>query len=287
MKYQNQPVAICFVSNIAYMQHLSVTLVSLLIHSAGEHNIFIFSEDITDADLLSIRRMTKKYSANSMLSLIAVDGTQFNQVKGYWPGLGKQVFHRLLIPDLIPEEYSYALYMDADIVVLGEINLPQNVLEGVTIAAVRDSISHILAPKRNMDKYFNAGVMVIDVKRWKAMNAFEKIMQSKPKKTLFAEQEMLNEVFKNDWAELPNTLNYPSQHTTLFVGGYKTKSGEKPVIVHYLGGLKPWKYWVRCSELYWKYLQKTPYPYKKSLVWATIWQSVTHVFKKRFVAKLS
>ena len=277
MRLNDREVAICFVSNYGYLQHFYAAVASFVRNNPGGHHFFLFNEDISETDFNLLKNWLKKKSPHSTITDAKLDTSVLPEFTGYWQKLGRQVFHRLLIPDEIPDSYAHALYLDADIIFCKPFILPEEATEKHTIAAIRDSISSILSPKRGLDKYFNAGIMLIDIAKWKSKNSLDKLLSHQPQKTLFAEQELLNEVFAGDWYELDFQFNYPSIHLRLGYNGYRMKDGEKPVNVHYLGGVKPWRYWVPGSLLYWYYVLQTPFWYRVFTIPGTMFKSVAHV----------
>jgi lipopolysaccharide biosynthesis glycosyltransferase len=123
--------------------------------------------------------------------------------------------------------------------------------------------------------------MLIDAAYWRSNQVTKSLFNLEPPKRLFADQDILNEYFKNNWSQLPATYNYSANTLQLTANGYRCANGEKPAVIHFNGGIKPWKYWVRGSFIYWRYIWKTPY---KSLIFAapkTVLNSMMHFLKKR------
>ncbi len=280
MKISGENAAVCFVSNAGYVQHFYVALLSFLKSNPVQHDIFLFNEDIAEAKMDELRKFTSKHSTQSVLHDIKLDTTRLDHFTGYWEKLGKQVFHRLLITDLIPKNFKYALYLDADIVVYQALNFDDLPLNNFSVFAVEDAISHILAPKRGLATYFNAGIMLLNVSRWKEKGAVEKLLTHKPVKTLFAEQELLNEVFVDDWFALDKSYNYAAHrlHKTPFA--HRMANGLKPRIIHYVGPIKPWLYWVKGSLLYWRYVWQTPFRKQLLKMPVTMLASIKHKLNK-------
>jgi len=282
MNIDGQPVAVCFVSNMGYLQHFCAALVSFLKVNQGSHEIFLFNEDISSQTIVVLQKMVERESPHSILIDQKLDTSRLPKFSGYWEKLGVQVFHRLLIAEELPKRFNYALYLDADIIFQNAIQFEGLPFSEFSVFAVRDTISHILAPKRGLEKYFNAGIMLLNVARWRELDAVNRLLTHTPKVTRFAEQELLNEVFADDWHELPSRFNYAANRLRIDGLNYRMSNGETPVIIHYLGGVKPWKYWVRGSFLYWKYVWQTPF--KGSILRApkTVLNSLVHLLKKLF-----
>ena len=87
------------------------------------------------------------------------------------------------------------------------------------------------------NKYFNAGVMIIDLKKWKAndlKNKSLKIIEENKEKLLFWDQDVLNLYFDDQYEPLPIALNFK---VDIEIGNNKnnfTKNEKKDVsILHY------------------------------------------------------
>ena len=259
MKIYGHETAVCFVSNLEYVPHFCVEMLLFAHYNPGAHAIYLFNEDIPDSEFITLRRALKKISPESELRDIKLDTQRLNHFTGYWEKLGKQVFHRLLITEELPESIEYALYLDADIVIRNPFAFDELPLNDFSVFAVKDAISDILAPKRGLPSYFNAGVMLLNVRRWKEKDAVNKLLRHKPVKTLFAEQELLNEVFVGDWFALNQAYNFGAHRLKKAPFSYRMRGGEEPKVIHYVGPIKPWIYWVRGSLLYWSWIFKSPY----------------------------
>jgi len=276
---KGEKIAICFVSNQSYLQHFYAALYSFLKTNPGDHFIFLFNEDVDADKTEEITRFIKDISPESTFKDVKIDTTKVDHFTGYWEKLGKQTFYRLLIPNLLQETFKYVLYVDSDIIFRRPIEFEEFSKENV-ICAVKDTISDILAPERGLEKYFNAGVILIDVQAWQANSSLEKLLNAKPKRKTFADQELLNDVFENRWTELPIELNYPA-HRLRFKGfQYIGRDKVNPHIVHYLGGIKPWIFWLRGSLLYWSAVWFTPYRWQVLTIPKTILNSLLHKPKK-------
>jgi lipopolysaccharide biosynthesis glycosyltransferase len=276
MKIAGENAAVCFVSNAGYVQHFYVALLSFLKTNPGQHDIFLFNEDIAEATINELKQFTTKHAPQSVLHDAKLDTSRLNHFTGYWEKLGKQVFHRLLITDLLPKKFKYALYLDADIVVYQGLNFDGLPLSDYSVFAVEDAISHILAPKRGLPNYFNAGIMLLNVSRWIEKGAVEKLLNHKPVKTLFAEQELLNEVFASDWFALDKSFNYGAHRLHKTPIAHRMSNGSKPRIIHYVGPIKPWLYWVKGSFLYWYYVWQTPFRGQVLTIPKMIFSSIKH-----------
>ena len=163
--------------------------------------------------------------------------------------ISKITFARLLLPDLIPPDITRILYLDADILVLGDLTtLNEMDMEGFACAAVIDTDAVPNAERlglyadegqRTLCPYFNAGVLLVDVPSWRRDRISEKALQflmQNPKSQL-ADQDALNVACAGSWKKLDARWNF-QEHFEL---GYSpTAPAEWPPVVHFAGKWKPW-----------------------------------------------
>lgn len=113
------------------------------------------------------------------------------------------IFARILIPELLPAE-KFALYLDCDITVTSDLrDLFDFDLQGAPLAAFIDTQASSAAETRlwGIDfcgKYFNSGVMLMDLDHWRSIDAATSVAAFSrmhgPEKGFF-DQSALNHLF--------------------------------------------------------------------------------------------
>jgi lipopolysaccharide biosynthesis glycosyltransferase len=173
----------------------------------------------------------------------------FRDIAGRMPEnkrLSNIVYARLMIDRLVGSEVERLLYLDCDMLVREDVaELFALDLEGNAIAAVRDSIGAFITNRRDLkqnrdlfdpaDYYFNAGMVLIDVGRWREANVIgrmEEAFASGVMQRIYYDQDLLNLVFKGRWLKLPWRWNV--------IDARHAHDGVDPAIVHYTGPSKPW-----------------------------------------------
>jgi lipopolysaccharide biosynthesis glycosyltransferase len=166
-------------------------------------------------------------------------------------GYTHAAFLRLLIPEVVPDKYRLVLYLDSDIVVMDDIakmfSLPD---EGKAFWAAPDdgTVSYDYTPDPAVFagvpkdiEYFNTGVMLIDLARWKARKLSEKafaLLDTSSEQLIVADQDALNVVGFTERSDLPKRWNFqvrgPEALSTL-------EDPRPPGIVHFIGP-KPWEF---------------------------------------------
>ncbi|DAB29785.1 MAG TPA: hypothetical protein CFH84_07490 [Sulfurimonas sp. UBA12504] len=263
---------IVFTADNNYMQHLAVTLISLLENNKSEmFKIFIFSSDITDANKEKIEQMVASYLCE--IQYISFDTKIFEHINAGRYSIA--TYYRLLMPKYL--DVDKLLYLDVDMVVHGSIQeLYDTDIDNEYIAAVEDAWKNqiyrdLLGMSKNA-KYFNAGVMVVNLKKWRDENLFDKFIEYEKSSKIDLEshdQDILNAIFDGSWKRLALKFNQYEKNPDLdkenllkiFTKEELVQAQTQPVIIHYIGGRKPWHYRNEHLQktLYWSYLRMTPY----------------------------
>lgn len=275
---------VVYASNDGYARHLGVSLYSLLDHNkeAEKIQIYILSMGLSEESkkrLLSIGNQFKRH----------VTVIELGDLKERFPyevdtgGFDLSIMARLFVGEMLPETAERVLYLDCDTVVcaslkrLWESNLDSNmvgaVMEPTIYSSVKETIG--LSPE---DPYFNSGVLLIDMKRWRGEHAQKLLMDfysSKGGKLFAGDQDTINGAFKGRIKPLPPRYNFFTNyryfhysHLTRLSPVYKMipeksfKEAKKhPVILHFMGDERPWKQWNlnHYRNIYDHYLSLTPW----------------------------
>jgi len=245
-----------------YTQHLGVTLASLFAnHSANKYRLII---NILDGGISDINK--KK--------LAIVKGDYPAEII-YWPvkpelfkncpeigHLKLPTYYRLLIPEIIGSEVKKVIYLDSDLVVNGDISelYEQNLAKQIIGAVPEISAQEVLAAweTENLKTYFNAGVLLIDLEKWRELKISEQAFDFIAKNAArlkWADQDALNLVLRDHWLALEKKFNLQIDRNQ------KKVANLEPLIIHYVGRLKPWEFLYNnyYSRYYWRYLKKTPW----------------------------
>jgi lipopolysaccharide biosynthesis glycosyltransferase len=117
-------------------------------------------------------------------------------------------------------------------------------------------------------KYFNAGVLVINLNYWREHTITEKTLKflfENPKKNFSADQDALNHVLNGDFHPLHPKWNNLAVWSAVF-SNYSAhelqEANSFPSIIHVAGPVKPWHYMGvrRYQKIYRKYRKLTPWP---------------------------
>lgn len=173
------------------------------------------------------------------------------------------IYYRLFIPTLFPQ-YHKAIYLDADIVVTGDITeLYRTPLGERLVAAVPDAIiaSHAdfrLYAERAIGipyrQYFNSGVLLMNLDQFRLQGIRERftyLLNAYHFDTVCPDQDYLNALcysqvlyLDRGWNKMSIDKNYDGL----------------PDLIHYNMFFKPWQYDdIAYGEIFWEYAQKTAY----------------------------
>jgi lipopolysaccharide biosynthesis glycosyltransferase len=259
--------------NARYLQHIAVCLTSLL---ANNPDVFVDAVIVGRAseqlDQAKLRRSLARFSNHSV------------SFREFIPPADRQLplnprahytldnWTRLWVEEFFADDVDRVLYLDGDIVVVGSIAPLWHVdLEGALFGAVDipgsdRGVTHLgLQPE---DGYFNSGVLLIDLKRWRTTRAFDAVLgyvETYPElMTRDVDQEALNGCFYRNRKRLDYKWNAISpffrEPCALPLTRAEIESVRQDArVIHFNGSLKPWSYFCdhpRKFE-YEKYLRMT------------------------------
>jgi lipopolysaccharide biosynthesis glycosyltransferase len=230
-----------------YAMPLATTLRSLVEHNTGHHPIAIYVLVDSFPEELCRRVSASLPSPGRAINWIPIDLNAFSEFSTM-PGVSKMTYARLLIPQVLPEQISRVLYLDTDILVLRDLwPLWKQELGDAVVGAVRDGVDNLLQAKSDrvakvpaVKSYFNAGVLLMDLARWRADGVSERALAYLKQfpDSLFGDQDALNVACDDKWKSLDLRWN--------FQGHLKQRIADLPPddipgIVHFITNGKPWK----------------------------------------------
>ena len=168
-------------------------------------------------------------------------------------------YYRLFASELLPRYMHKVIYLDCDIIVVGGIKQLWDIdLHDIAIGGVlgfRPSYSDkcdCLGYSRTFG-YFNAGVLLINLDYWREKSLSKKVFDfiSVHHSSLpWMDQDALNGVLYNSKEILPARYNFMTmvflkdcwENYAKETQHYYLDEFKKRVVVHYVGGEKPWIY---------------------------------------------
>ena len=259
-----------------YVQHCAVTLVSIFENNReSKFCIHIVATGLTKDDENILSSLATKYG--NTVSFYAPDEKLLEgfAIKKFSKRISMATYYRCILADLLPTTIDKLIYLDCDIVILGDIRQFWNIpLEGIGVAAVEDIGCN--EPQRYQilqypqeDSYFNAGVLLINLDYWRKHNITKACIdyyQKYPERILFNDQDLLNSVLHKDKILIDLCWNvqdgfYRTPKVVSKEWKYKfVEVLKNPIILHYTNR-KPWDYDSQhpLKDEYFKYLALTPW----------------------------
>ena len=268
------PVVFCFNDN--YMIGAYITIFSML-ESANvntKYEIYIIYSELSKENMEKLNAFKDKYNIN--INYIK-SGDSFNNAHTTHY-ISKETYYRLLIPWLI-NGIDKILYLDSDLIIDGDLQDLYNLDIEDCLIAGSIATSHILTVEKvypnffnnlgiNKWKYINAGVLIINSKKFREMNLLDLLLKYSKNEYICVDQDVLNIVCENK-----KYIFNPKYNCSYTVNFFDNKYSDiidindfkdyyfAPIIFHYVGEHKPWDYYYPNSEahnLWWKYYKKSP-----------------------------
>ena len=227
------------------------SILSLLDNLSEKANFFIIHRNLDRfkkiPSIISKHEKLNKLTTYSFSNLY----DNFPNVKN--SHISEATYYRLFISQILPKELSEIIYIDCDIIstkpiknefkqIFDSLNQSNQAI-GVKTEFLRDKNNEYIFSnlKLENDKYFNAGVMFINLEKWRAINIEEKaknIIEDDKIEFAFWDQDILNKLFDGEYFEIENKFNYGVD-----VENFNLNNNEifdKSFLIHYMGSKKPW-----------------------------------------------
>jgi len=255
-----------------FIAHMSTMLLSLAEHNR-RHTIRVFI--LHDGPLPDCHKLVAMPQLHPMeLRFISVEGMLPNVVVSHHVSAAS--YARMLVAQVLPLDIVRILYLDCDVIVRGDLGeLWDTDLCGKTVGAIRDVGGynrHSVLGLPQGAPYFNAGVLMIDLRRWRTRDIGRRsllFVQTHPERLQWWDQCALNLMLHDDWRPLDPIWNFQSFEigSLDYQDLVRFKPLPRPVrnrirVVHFTGHSKPWHY-MNGHPLkgeYLAYRRRTPWP---------------------------
>jgi lipopolysaccharide biosynthesis glycosyltransferase len=291
---ENSMITVCYTADSGYAMQVAVSMVSMLDHNKTQKIQFYILGDNYNED---IRRKFKQVEQNYHTNIQILDIRNKMRILADTalakePGIMKNgiisfMFARLFMGSSLPESITKVIYIDCDTLYINDIRkLYDTQLEDEKIfAAVRDlwpiSYNKTLGLPEN-ELYFQSGIMLVDLNRWRAERCEEQLIALAQKATHYYhmhDQDLLNLCFYGRIQTLSPSYgmvyilrHYSAQQILWFSSKseehYYSKekinmAKQDTHVVHYAGDYygRPWEFPNACqdSRLWYSYYVKTPW----------------------------
>ena len=199
---------IMIVTNSRYLKTTAVMLYSLFMQEAGPVNVYLPYEDIQPQELADLQKYVSSFPQKKLIPLYV--GTQFKEMVQSRNGIMVETYYRIIGWGMLPDDVERILYLDVDLVIQKSLQGLYNTDLGDHVFAVCEDIFGKIngfheGNKRRLGiptegNYFNAGVMLVNVKALRAGNEVEKILANvyqNYEHYEYNDQDVLNEMYQD------------------------------------------------------------------------------------------
>ena len=281
-----------FATDNNYVPYLSIAIQSIVENSDSNnmYGIYVLEENLTNANKRKLKFQEKENLKITFVNIkYLID--KYRTIFHLHDYVTVATYFRFFIPELF-KNFDKLIYLDCDLVINCDIaNLYNINLKNKIVACVQDiqilswnykkQISkqdkkYYLEILRlnEIDNYFNAGVMVFDIKKLRDFEFTQKCIKflKKIKTPKFADQCILNSILCNNVMLLDFKWNFQNAiaYSKYSINDYKNivkdeyvpnliGASNAPYIMHYIC-IKPWDdIDLVNGEFFWKYARKSPY----------------------------
>lgn len=263
---KKEKINIFFACDDNYIPFLASTLQSLKTYcdKQRDYKIIILNSGIKKENIDKIKRA---YNSNNF-DIIFFDMTCYLEeinnrlhTRDYY---SKTTYYRLFIPSLFPD-LNKALYLDSDIILKGDVSQLYDISLGKNlVGAVHDSFVDLFKELtqyvenkvgvKPYTKYFNAGVLLMNLKEMRAFNFKDKFIEllSRVKFDIAQDQDYLNALCQGRVKIIDLNWNFMPLENTV--------KDENIKLIHFNLDYKPWqKDGILYSDLFWNFASQTEF----------------------------
>ena len=270
-------------SNNAFMPVASVLIQSMYQYKNKEskYDVIVLHRDV---NIFTQKHISDTYNGDSF-SVRFFDVSKYITGRDFFvenrKNFTEEAYYRLLIPWILDNEYEKALYLDSDMIVLGDIyDIFKNDLGENQIAAVRDYWGicncYIEGDSRksyresiglyDIDDYIISSTIIFDLDKIRSTYNLNDVLDLASSRNWEQhDQDVINVLFKNKIMHISARYglagDYGNNH---YLPEYLLKELElaekNPIVIHYAGRRKPWiSYYTDYHMEFWNLAYKTKY----------------------------
>lgn len=262
----NNTIPIFFATDNNYVPFLAVSIKSMLDNASKDYfyNIHILTEGISEENKTRLKKYETENSKIDFIELAShierIRDRLTSTLRDYYT---ESIFYRIFIASLCPE-YKKAIYLDCDIVVLGDISkfynidLKDNILGAITDDVICTNTDFRIYAKYGVGvdytEYFNSGVLLMNLDEYRKQQIQQRFVYLLIKhnfETAAPDQDYLNVLchgkvhyIDKGWDKMSVDEDFDGELN----------------LVHYNNFKKPWLYDnVPYEKHFWDYAKKTDY----------------------------
>lgn len=223
-----------------FAPHLGVLMQSVIDSpTGGKYHFHVLSGELDEGTRTVLESCV---SGDHQISIYIIDDAQIDGLpisSQYAERMSAITYYRLLLPTVLPADVTLILYLDADMVVRGDLTpllaheLNQHVVAVVEdIACSRADYTQSLGLTEG--RYFNAGMLLINLPAWREHDITAKCfaLLASGRQWRCNDQDVLNIALESLCDYLPAIWNWQLV--------LRNPNTGEPCIVHFNGSEKPW-----------------------------------------------
>lgn len=245
----NSPMHVAFCVNDRYAEYISVSIKGLLENNSSPLAIYILSDYISEKNAHYLRNIVGLYP-NATLEIMIVDDSKLRGLKDTWT---IYTWYRVLLPEILDTDVHRVLYLDADVLVSGNIeelfllDMTDKAIAGTIDFQSKDILTYQRCGYEAEKEYVCAGVMLMNLDYWRMHDIANKVViwgRENNDRIQFPDQDAINYICRDVKLLLPLKYdivdgffqddyyyqNYPQE---------LRECVESPIIIHY-AGQAPW-----------------------------------------------
>lgn len=262
---------IAFCVDNHYFRSMGATILSIIDNNPGVHfTIHILAFSVSDEHRARLVKLEQQHPVKTYIHIVSPD--RFSQFSHFIASTyySPAIFTRLAIPEVLKDYTDKVLYLDADILCVGKIDRLMTMPIEQTVAYVvpdaeATTVRRATALKLKQIKYFNSGVLYINIKKWLELDITASTIHALltgGSDLRFPDQDALNIALADHCTYMAVRWNYlygligdleNDQRAMRDVGN--------AVFLHFAGAVKPWADWCGhdSRQIFTKYHQMSPW----------------------------
>lgn len=243
------PMHVAFCVNDRYAEYISVSIKGLLENNSAPLAIYILSDYVSEKNAFRLKNLIGLYP-NATLDIIIVDDSKLRGLKDTWT---IYTWYRVLLPEILAADVHRVLYLDADVLVSGNIeelfllDMTDKAIAGTIDFQSKDISTYQRCGYEAEKEYVCAGVMLMNLDYWRVHDIADKVVtwgRENNDRIQFPDQDAINYICRDVKLLLPLKYDIIDGffHDDYYFRNYLQELKEcveNPVIIHY-AGQAPW-----------------------------------------------
>ena len=255
----NADLNIAFGIDANFARGMGVLIDSICTNNSDEKIVFhIFTDGINQNDTKRLKELTKYDQIIIKFYYIDVNAFKNLPTTLAW---SYATYYRFIMGKVLYGKVDKVLYLDADILCIGSLKELKHIDMGNNIVLAISEKGTINVKRLALEngKYFNAGVLYIDINKWNDEKIAERaitMLNENPEKYTYLDQDVLNILLDGKTYFADTKWNYLYDMRKM-----NNQLPEGIVLIHFIGD-KPWQCWSQhhfMVKYYNQYMEKSPW----------------------------